>query len=186
MSPDPRLARTRARALEAAYDVLLERGVGQVTVDDVVERSGVSRSTLYRHWTSLDALLSDAFSTHALSAAGRGADLGRALQSYATTVARGLEQVWGRAAASLAVTALDDPEQRAAQQAWMQGLRQDLRGLVDTAVERGEVEPVPDRDQVLERLLAALFHRYLFSPHPLDRRFVTAEVEHALGHLRRG
>ncbi|CAN5184597.1 TetR/AcrR family transcriptional regulator [soil metagenome] len=182
--PDPRLARTRVRALGAAYALLLERGVGQVTVDEVSERSGVSKSTLYRHWPSLDELLSAAFSTHALSAAGAGADLPRSLQAYATAIAAGLEQVWGRAAASLAVSAIDDPEQRQAQQMWMRGLREDLQRIVDAAVERGEVVREPDTDRVLERLLAALFHRYLFSQDPLDRRFVTAEVQHALAHLR--
>lgn len=181
--PDPRLARTRARALGAAYALLLERGVGQVTVDEVSERSGVAKSTLYRHWPSLDELLSEAFSAHALSAAPAGADLARSLQAYATAVARGLEQVWGRAAASLAVTAIDDPEQRQAQQRWMHGLREDLRGIVDAAA-WGKLALGTDTDLVLERLLAALFHRYLFSQDPLDRGFVTAEVQHALVHLR--
>lgn len=82
------------------------------------------------------------------------------------------------------MTAIDDPEQRQSQQMWMRGLREDLRLIVDAAVERGEVRRRPDADRVLERLLAALFHRYLFSQDPLDRRFVNAEVRHALTHLR--
>jgi len=82
------------------------------------------------------------------------------------------------------VTAIDDPEQRQVQQMWMRGLGEDLRRIVDAAVERGEVVRKPDTDRVLERLPAALFHRYLFTQDPLDGRFVTAEVRHALTHLR--
>lgn len=182
--PDPRLARTRARALDAAYALLVERGFGQVTVDDVSDRSGVSKSTLYRHWESRDELLREAFSTHALTEAAAGAGLARSLQAYASTVADGLERAWGRAAASLAVAALDDPEQRQAQQVFMRGLRADLRGIVDAAVARGELVATADTDRVLERLLAALFHRYLFTERSVDRRFVVREVQHALAHLQ--
>lgn len=42
--------RTRATVIAAASELLLDRGVGAVTIDAVVQRSGVARSTIYRHW----------------------------------------------------------------------------------------------------------------------------------------
>ena len=42
--------RTRTAVLAAASELLLDRGVGAVTIDAVVQRSGVARSTIYRHW----------------------------------------------------------------------------------------------------------------------------------------
>ena len=64
---DPRLAATRARALEAALDQLQEQGVLAVTHASVGARSGISRSTLYRHWPTLDELLDSTF-RHAITA----------------------------------------------------------------------------------------------------------------------
>lgn len=58
-SLDPRVARSRRRLLDAATDLLVEAGPRAVTVDAVSERSGVAKSTLYRHWGSREALLVD-------------------------------------------------------------------------------------------------------------------------------
>jgi AcrR family transcriptional regulator len=181
--PDPRLARTRARALAAAYDLLLEVGFGLVTMDGVSARSGVAKSTLYRHWPTRDDLLREAFSERALAGTASGPDLRSSLLSYALAVAEGLRHVWGRAAASLAVEALDDPDQRRAQQVFVTGYTADLHGLVDAAVGRGEIDRSDRVAEVLDRLVGALFYRFLFVAVPLDRDFVTREVDHAVREL---
>lgn len=56
---DPRIARSRARLLGAATELLLAGGPRAVTVDAVAEMSGVAKSTLYRHWSSVTELLLD-------------------------------------------------------------------------------------------------------------------------------
>lgn len=53
----PRAARSRARILAAATDLLVESGARSVTVDAVEATSGVAKSTLYRHFSSRDDLL---------------------------------------------------------------------------------------------------------------------------------
>ena len=58
MTPtDPRIARSRAKVLDAATALLVESGPRGVTVDAVCDRSGVAKSTLYRHWESREDLL---------------------------------------------------------------------------------------------------------------------------------
>ncbi len=61
---DPRIARSRAKLLAAATELLVESGPRAVTVDAVAERSGVAKSTLYRHWVSRDELLVDVMRSH--------------------------------------------------------------------------------------------------------------------------
>ncbi|MET0580210.1 MAG: helix-turn-helix domain-containing protein, partial [Ilumatobacteraceae bacterium] len=56
---DPRVARSRTKMLAAATELLVEDGPRGVTVDAVAERSGVAKSTLYRHWSSVHELLVD-------------------------------------------------------------------------------------------------------------------------------
>ncbi len=67
-SADPRVARTRAAVLDTAADIVVEGGPSALTVDAVVARSGVARSTIYRHWPTRDELLVDVF-THCAPAA---------------------------------------------------------------------------------------------------------------------
>jgi AcrR family transcriptional regulator len=47
----------RERILAAAYDLFARHGVRAVGIDAIVERSGVARMTLYRHFSSKDELV---------------------------------------------------------------------------------------------------------------------------------
>ncbi len=61
---DPRMARTRARAMEATLELAAELGLHACTFDAVSERSGIARSTLYRHWSNQSELVIDALQSH--------------------------------------------------------------------------------------------------------------------------
>ena len=93
---DGRIARTRSTVLRAATDLLVEGGPSAVTIDAIVARSGVAKSTIYRHWESRDEVLVDV------------------IESCAPTLvtpdpALGFEHAV-RAVADQAYTALNDPE----------------------------------------------------------------------------
>jgi AcrR family transcriptional regulator len=52
-------ARTQARerVLDTAYELFSRRGVRDVGVDELIERAGVAKATLYRHFPSKDDLV---------------------------------------------------------------------------------------------------------------------------------
>ncbi len=58
---DPRVRRTRAAVVDTAVSLLVEGGVGAVTIEAIVRRSGVARSTIYRHWPSRTDVVAAAF-----------------------------------------------------------------------------------------------------------------------------
>ncbi len=65
MSPDgprvdPRIAESRRRVLTAALEELAEVGYGSFAIESVCRRSGVAKSTLYRHWPGRLPLIADA------------------------------------------------------------------------------------------------------------------------------
>lgn len=47
----------RERILTAAYDLFSRRGIRAVGTDEVIERAGVARATLYRHFVTKDELV---------------------------------------------------------------------------------------------------------------------------------
>jgi AcrR family transcriptional regulator len=55
--PDRRVARTRKALKEALTDLILEKGYEAITVQDVIDRADVGRSTFYAHFIDKDALL---------------------------------------------------------------------------------------------------------------------------------
>ncbi|MER6835202.1 TetR/AcrR family transcriptional regulator [Streptomyces cellulosae] len=57
--PGGRNARIRAQVLEAARELLVERGFDALSVDAVAERAAVHRTTVYRRWRDVGGLLAD-------------------------------------------------------------------------------------------------------------------------------
>src|SRR3954468_21738074 len=56
----PRDARAGRAILTATLQLMAERGVRDLRMDDVAERAGVGKATIYRRYRSKDALVSDA------------------------------------------------------------------------------------------------------------------------------
>src|SRR3954467_15853031 len=47
----------RDRILDSAYELFSTRGIRDVGVDEVIDRAGVAKATLYRHFPSKDDLV---------------------------------------------------------------------------------------------------------------------------------
>src|ERR1700683_5289033 len=60
MRVDGRVERSRDTVLSAAFELLSQSGVGGFSVDAVSRRSGVAKTTIYRHWPTREALVIDA------------------------------------------------------------------------------------------------------------------------------
>lgn len=60
---DPRIERSRELVLAATLDLLAEVGYGELTIEAVAARSGVAKSTIYRHWSGRLDLVTDAFTS---------------------------------------------------------------------------------------------------------------------------
>ena len=55
--PGPTKPHTRERILDTAYELFSRRAVRDVGIDEVIERAGVAKATLYRHFPSKDDLV---------------------------------------------------------------------------------------------------------------------------------
>src|SRR5271169_3669793 len=54
---DERVRKSKEAVLATTHQLMSEAGLGGVSVDEVSRRSGVSKTTIYRHWPSRSALL---------------------------------------------------------------------------------------------------------------------------------
>ena len=54
---DPRANRTREKLGQALIDLILEKPIGAITIQEVLERAGVGRSTFYVHFRDKNDLL---------------------------------------------------------------------------------------------------------------------------------
>ena len=116
---DPRLAATRNLALDTALIILQEEGVLAVTHASVSKATGISRSTLYRHWPEIDQLRNSAFkraATPAKSAPKTNGPLGPLRADLAWTLGALVtalnETPWGQIAPQVIAAAAIDEEAR--------------------------------------------------------------------------
>ena len=185
----PRSQEADRAILAATVELLAERGLAAMTIEEVAARAGVGKATIYRRWPSKGLLALDAFvasfsALQPLPDTGtlRG-DLLDALHAWVRAVTR---TPMGRMLADLIAEAQHDPELRAA---WrdrvMEPLRSQHRIMLDRAIARGEIAPSVDREVVLDLFFGAAQHRLLLGHLPMTEDFIREVVEVILNGIER-
>jgi AcrR family transcriptional regulator len=54
---DRRVQRTRTMLFDALLDLIIEKGYEAITVQDIIDRANVGRSTFYSHFSDKEQLL---------------------------------------------------------------------------------------------------------------------------------
>jgi AcrR family transcriptional regulator len=186
--PDTAAPRGRPRSPEAdrailvaTVELLAERGLGAMSIEEIAARAGVGKATIYRRWPSKGLLALDAFvasfaAQQPLPDTGtlRG-DLTAALRAWVRAVT---VTPMGSVLAGLIGEAQNDPSLRAA---WrdrvLEPLRRRHRIMLDRAVDRGEISASVDQEVVLDLFFGAAQHRLLLGHLPLDDTFVVDVVD---------
>ncbi len=178
---DPRLIATREAALEAAQLILQEEGVLAVTHASVSEATGISRSTLYRHWPQIDRMRNDAFK-RAASPSNIPPATDGPLRTDLTWVLGILvsalnDTPWGPIAPQVIAAAATDQEARTVINDFMSERIAYVDRIFDAARSRGEIAPdVPVRN-LIEMAIAVPYFRKLIAGLPLDQDWLESHVD---------
>ncbi len=181
MTEDARVARTREVVLDAAAEVLLDVGCERLTIDEIAEKSGVARSTIYRNWGDRSTLIVDVVGR--IASMPEPPDTGSLetdLEILAARLSVNLsEGILGRILPSMMSAARADPALMARMNAMAQA-RFDLALTVfERAVIRGEINHV-DLAGRTERFLSPFFMRQVLQGWPLDEDFRARQVAAAV------
>ena len=178
----------RLAVLEAADDLLVERGFAGVTIEGIAARAGVAKQTIYRWWAAktdilFDALVADAAEFFTVPDHG---DLGRDLRDQLRQLAVFLGQTdAGSVARALAGQAQHDPDVAARFEAEFVARERDReRAPFVRARERGELPEGTDIELAIDRLAGPVYYRLLITQQAVPPRFTDALVEHFLAELR--
>lgn len=167
---DPRVTRTLATVLAAARELLAERGYEAFTVEAVVARTGVAKTTVYRHWSSRTDLLHAALSSTkpATSVRDTGdlrADLTALLRAVVEATTR---DVYLRSMPSLVAAAQNDPELRALHDRLAEERARGLNDLLSRAQARGDLRSDLDVQLLAHALIGFVFVRRVFRDLPVQ------------------
>jgi AcrR family transcriptional regulator len=192
-APAPaRPGRQRSDAVDAlilgtTLEVLAEDGYAGLTVAAVIERAGVSSATLYRRWPNKEELVVAAVATLVpepvdTDTGSLEGDLSAFVHSVASSVGAHREGVAG----ALTIEKQRNPELAALLRArFLEPRLGELRGILQRAKRRGEVDQTPSVEVVLSLVIGPLHHRALHLGEPLTPGFVRTVAVHAAKALRR-
>ncbi|HYF46099.1 MAG TPA: TetR/AcrR family transcriptional regulator [Acidimicrobiales bacterium] len=183
---DPRIVRSRAAVLEATVELLGEVGHSGTTIEAIAERSGVAKTTIYRHWPRRAPLLVDALYSRVEHAAFEPTgDLRADLLALVGGLARKLRDPnWSRMVATLLDAAESDPEIAELSAAFTQQRRELCRSVLDRGVQAGELRADADTDTAAQLLGGAVFYKRLILRRPATDADLEVVVDLILDGLR--
>ena len=160
----PRGADATASILRAALELGEKAGFDALTVEGIADRTGVAKTTIYRRWPNVSAIVMDAF----LSEVTRAAPIREkttARESFATSMkllVRAYRGQQGRIMRPLLGRAqVDDRLREAVKTRWVEPRRQIAREIIRRGMANGELRPGLDPDVVLDALYGPIYHRLL-------------------------
>lgn len=175
---DPRITRTRAVVLGAAADLLAERGYTGLTMDALVERTGVSKTTMYKHWPSRTALI--AATIRQLSAAPAIPDTGSVRTDLIAMALHSLDAYKGPrwpGLASVLEAAGHDPDLHAALQSIPAAGFSNVKTVLQRAVQQGQLRPDINPETAVTILVGAIFFRLRLADLPQVKREVPGIID---------
>ena len=178
---DPRLIATRNIALDAALIILQDEGVLSVTHASISTKTGISRSTLYRHWPKLDQLRNDAFKRAArppsISPKTNGPLRADLIWMLSILMSALNETPWGQIAPQVIAAAATDQQARSVINDFMKERIASVEAIFAAAEARGELPPGAPVRYLVEMAIAVPYFRKLIAGLPLDHEWLEAHVE---------
>lgn len=171
------MARTRSeearqKVLEAAQAVLGGAGVDGFTVEEVVKRSGVAKTTIYRHWPNGNTLMLAALDcmVQTFPTPNTGSLRGD-LEAFMNHVLPAVsDPSLSQAMLGVIAAAATDPELAAIHRAMMAERLGPIVTILDLAKGRGELPTDLDTDVILDFIEGPFFMRKMIRRETIDER----------------
>lgn len=171
----PRSEEARKAILRTTLKLLAQTGFSGLTIEEVAERAGVGKATVYRWWPDKAALIADAFACSTVARL-HFPDTGSVFNDLSQQM-RQLIRIFrsrrGRiVSAILAAGQSDETLLTAFRERFVMPRRQEAYATLDRAIARGEVRQGIDRDLLLDSLYGAVYMRFLIQHDQLTPEFV--------------
>lgn len=180
---DPRVTRTRQVVLAAVLEELAEVGHSRFTVESVAARSGVGKSTIYRHWDGKNHLIVDAMQTLNTQPSPEvdGSPRERIRQLLQHLVQALTDSALGPATSALIEAAERNREVRELFHAYAAGRRRALVDAIAAGIDAESLDESVDPELAAYALAGAIFYARLVTPTPLDATAIDQLMTTVLG-----
>jgi AcrR family transcriptional regulator len=181
----PRSEEARRKAIVAATDLLVEKGVGDLTIEEVAQRSGVAKTTIYRHWPERASLIIDTVraSFEHVGTPETGSLRGDLEAFFGGLVRADLTGTVGDLMPCLIDAAGRDPEIRLLLDRLAVERQQPILTIVQRAQERGELPKDLDQRVVVGTIVGPIVFRKVVWRQPIDAAYLSGCLNVAMAGL---
>ncbi|MEM7276133.1 MAG: TetR/AcrR family transcriptional regulator, partial [Actinomycetota bacterium] len=147
----PRSEAARQKVIEATQTLVAEHGMDGATVDAIAKRSGVAKTTIYRHFRTGNELLVHALDCQVerIPAPDTGSLEGDLVAMFTMLSHIAGDPGMRQMVLDMLSAASKDPDLAAVQEAMVAERKRPLEEIVLRAVDRGEIPPIPIDDAVI-------------------------------------
>jgi AcrR family transcriptional regulator len=176
----PRDGRADQAIRAAALQLMAEHGVRDLRMDDVAERAGVGKATIYRRYRSKDELVSDAVATLVNEIVIP--DTGSTRADLTALMMQAVELYSGQLASRLMPAVLEEARRNpelasTVRDQFLSGRRAALSAVLKRGVSRGDLRSGLDLELALDVLGGAIFYRLLVTGGPIDTDLAQGVVD---------
>lgn len=183
----PRDADATAKVLNATLQLLDERGFAALRIDDVAKLSGVAKTTIYRRWPSLTALVLAAMeATLGAREVPETGDVEADLRALAERVHQSISQTpFARAIPLISVDLMQHPELAEQYRGRIiHPVREQAIRLVQAGIAQGRFRPETDPRLVVDAVAAPVVFRQIVLHEDLSLQDFVAVTEMILRAIR--
>ncbi len=163
---DTRIELSKNKITEAALEWMLADGMDALSIDGLVKRSGVAKTTIYRHFESINDILADTIiktlpKQKSVDTGSIITDmellLGYTRQSFESAT-------WGKLLADIVKKTIQDEEFRKIKGKHMAQMMDPMRVAIKRSIDRGEINPDIPTENVIVHMIGPCYYAHFECP----------------------
>jgi AcrR family transcriptional regulator len=185
--PRSEAAASHETILDAVYELLHEKSVRNLTIEEVAKRAGVGKPTIYKWWPSKAALVMDMFEERVVEslAAPAGMSAEETFRTQMRAMMKLFNGFFGKVAAEIIAEGQSEPEVlREYCERYMFHRRAFSIEVIAGAKSSGEFRKDVDPEILIDMIYGPIYYRLLVKHHTFDESFGDELVRAAMLYAR--
>jgi AcrR family transcriptional regulator len=179
----PRSEQLHKSILQTAFDLVLEVGFREVSIESIAAKAGVGKTTIYRRWPNKAAVVMDAFMMRVGSDTlfPRADTVTDSIRLQMRTMAKAFRGRDGALVKALLSEAQFDAELATAfRERWTLPRRKMALAVFHEAVRQGVMRSDIDLEATIDLLYAPMYYRLQMGTGPLSDAYIDGIFDHAM------
>jgi AcrR family transcriptional regulator len=185
--PPRSAAVSHKQIIDAVFQLMRRKSLDDVSIEEIAERAGVGKPTIYKWWPNKAALLLDMFKERVVPSfpVDSTATAEEAIRRQAKALVRKLNGTFGRVSAQIIAQGQSDPGVIAGYRAHYVRMRRDLTiPVIERGYATGEFKRRVEPHLLIDMIYGPIYYRLLVRYLPLNQRFIDDLLDHVINYLK--